>query len=200
MAGFRWFWSSFRPSKALKLQEMACQASESFASDASAEAKALADRCGQHDAEICDKLTRRELGRWRLLGQRSMDFNGFSSIFMDFFHVFFMVLHWAFRRFHLSSPHVSRVSHPFSLDPPVLGAEHSKMDRVSASVSFRTESFAWHAPVSLGELLELRQRLPRAMFLLGDTAKGIRAAAYEVANGRAQDVISIRNAARLGRL
>lgn len=77
------------------------------------------------------------------------------------------------------------------------GAEHPKMDRVTQSVAFRSDVFAWHAPVSLPEVLELRQRLPRAMYLLGDTAKGIRQAAYEVANGRATEVISLRNVSEL---
>ena len=34
-----------------------CEASESFASDPAPEAEALAQRCGQHDADVCDKLS-----------------------------------------------------------------------------------------------------------------------------------------------
>ena len=38
------------------------QASESFASDASNEAVALAEKCGHHDANLCDKLS----GAWTI--------------------------------------------------------------------------------------------------------------------------------------
>lgn len=118
------------------------QASESFASDASPEALALAEKCGEHDANLCDKLS---------------------------------------------------------------GPEHPKMDlpRQSATavapeaVSFTREGFAWYAPMSLEETLEIKKSKPRAMYILGDTAKGIRQAAYEVANGRANDVISLRNVSEL---
>ncbi|CAE7229808.1 Aox4 [Symbiodinium natans] len=108
------------------------QASESFASDASPEAEALAQRCGHHDANLCDKLS---------------------------------------------------------------GVEHKGMDRVLKSVQFTKDDFTWYAPMSLQEVLQIKQEKPRAMYIVGDTAKGIRQAAYEVANGRATDVIALRNAA-----
>lgn len=110
------------------------QASESFCSDASPEAQQLAEKCGAHDADLCDKLS---------------------------------------------------------------GPEHAKMDVPRQSVSFFKEGFAWYAPMSLEEALEIKKSKPRAMYILGDTAKGIRQAAYEVANGRANDVISLRNVTEL---
>lgn len=113
------------------------QASESFASDASPEAEALGNRCGQHDADLCDKLS---------------------------------------------------------------GAEHKDMDRILKSVQFSKDEFTWYAPMTLQEVLEIKQSKPRAMYIVGDTAKGIRQAAYEVANGRATDVIALRNVTELNML
>ncbi|CAJ1362660.1 unnamed protein product, partial [Effrenium voratum] len=110
------------------------QASESFCKDASPEALALAERCGQHDADVCDKISSRE---------------------------------------------------------------HHSMEKMSESVTFAKDGFTWYAPLSLGEVLEFKKANPRAMYVLGDTAKGIRQAAYEVMNGRASHVISLRHVTEL---
>jgi len=55
----------------------------------------------------------------------------------------------------------------------------------------------WHAPTSLKELLFLKAKEPRAAFVLGDTAKGIRSAAYETFDGKAPHLLYLGNVPEL---
>jgi len=65
---------------------------------------------------------------------------------------------------------------------------------------FKFNDFTFYAPSSLTEVLELKKAMPRAPYVFGDTAKGIRSAAYSVFDGRAKDVIYIGNVRELNNL
>jgi len=58
---------------------------------------------------------------------------------------------------------------------------------------FSSGGVTWYAPTTLSEVVALRTKLKRAAIILGDTAKGIRQAAYETFGGKAADVIYLGN-------
>jgi xanthine dehydrogenase/oxidase len=65
------------------------------------------------------------------------------------------------------------------------------------SKTFSKGNFTWIAPSTLSELVAAKKSNPRAPFILGDTAKGIRSAAYEVFDGKADTVIYYGNVEEL---
>jgi len=58
---------------------------------------------------------------------------------------------------------------------------------------FRMSDMTWYAPTTLSEVQGLRQKLKRSVMVLGDTAKGMRQAAYETFGGKQSDVIFLGN-------
>mmetsp|Transcript_70086 Transcript_70086/g.146571 ORF Transcript_70086/g.146571 Transcript_70086/m.146571 type:complete len:1344 (-) Transcript_70086:302-4333(-) len=77
-------------------------------------------------------------------------------------------------------------------------ADNEKMEQREAprrpiSKVFASGDVTWYAPTTLSEVIALRTKLKRPPFVLGDTAKGMRQAAYETFGGKASSLIYLGN-------
>eukprot|EP00930_Biecheleria_cincta_P046574 TRINITY_DN32131_c0_g1_i1.p1 TRINITY_DN32131_c0_g1~~TRINITY_DN32131_c0_g1_i1.p1 ORF type:complete len:1340 (-),score=248.01 TRINITY_DN32131_c0_g1_i1:269-4288(-) len=73
-------------------------------------------------------------------------------------------------------------------------ADSEKLQQMPAptqqiSKVFKGGDITWYAPTTLQEVIDLRQKVQRAALILGDTAKGMRQAAYETFGGKQSNVI-----------